>query len=67
MAQVSSINNYEGIDDPEGRSVNGIVSARTCTAAEEILALTHPGVNEPVPTPVPRATPKPRPRFPKAP
>jgi len=67
VAQVSSINNYEGIDDPEGRSVNGIVSARTCTAAEEILALTHPGVNEPVPTPVPRATPKPRPRFPKAP
>ncbi|NDC64967.1 MAG: serine protease, partial [Planctomycetia bacterium] len=42
VAQVSSINNYEGMDDADGRSVNGIVSARTCTAAEEILALTRP-------------------------
>jgi S1-C subfamily serine protease len=66
VAQVSSINNYEGMDDAEGRSVNGIVSARTCTAGEEILALTRPGANEPVPTPSPRATPRQRPHAPKA-
>lgn len=58
VAQVSSINNYEGMDDEEGRTVNGIVSARTCTAGEEILALTRPGPNEPVPTPAPKARPK---------
>lgn len=66
VAQVSSINNYEGMDDAEGRSVNGIVSARTCIAAEEILALTKVGANEPVPTPSPRATPRQRPRAPKS-
>lgn len=58
VAQVSSINNYEGMDDAEGRTVNGIVSARTCTAGEEILALTRPGPNEPVPTPTPQPRPK---------
>lgn len=66
VAQVSSINNYEGMDDAEGRTVNGIVSARTCTASEEILALSRPGPNEPVPTPSPRGTPKQRPRSPKS-
>lgn len=66
VAQVSSINNYEGIDDSDGRSVSGIVSARTCTAAEEILSLTRHGTNEPVPTPSPRATTGQRQRSPKS-
>jgi len=53
VGQVSSINNYEGFDAGDGKSVTGIVSARTCTAAEEILTLTQPGANEPVPLPTP--------------
>jgi len=60
VGQVSSINNYDGFSSGDGKSVNGIVSARTCTAAEEILALTRSGANEPVPLPTP--TPKPKPR-----
>jgi len=62
--QVSSINNYDGFSSGDGKSVNGIVSARTCTAAEEILALTRPGANEPVPLPTPTPRPKPRHRIP---
>jgi serine protease Do len=58
VGQVSSINNYDGFNSGDGKSVNGIVSARTCTAAEEILLLTRPGENEPVPLPTP--TPRPR-------
>jgi S1-C subfamily serine protease len=61
VGQVSSINNYDGFSSGDGKSVNGIVSARTCTAAEEILSLTQAGVNEPVPLPTP--TPKPKPRH----
>jgi S1-C subfamily serine protease len=63
VGQVSSINNYDGFCSGDGKSVNGIVSARTCTAAEEILALTKPGANEPVPlpSPTPRAKPRHRP------
>ena len=61
VGQVSSINNYDGFSSGDGKSVNGIVSARTCTAAEEILALTRAGVNEPVPLPTP--TPKPKSRH----
>ena len=59
VAQVSSINNYDGFTSRDGKAVNGIVSARTCTAAEELMALTSPGENEPVPTP----SPQPRPRH----
>lgn len=61
VGQVSSINNYDGFSSGDGKSVNGIVSARTCTAAEEILALTRPGANEAVPLPTP--TPKPKSRH----
>ena len=64
VAQVSSINNYDGFTSRDGRTVNGIVSARTCTAAEEMLALTTPGTNEPVPLPTP--PPKKKHRMPKA-
>ena len=64
VGQVSSINNYDGFSSGDGKSVNGIVSARTCTAAEEILALTRPGANEPVPLPTPTPRPKPRHRIP---
>ena len=53
VAQVSSINNYDGFTSRDGKAVNGIVSARTCTAAEELLALTSPGENEPIPSPSP--------------
>ena len=53
VAQVSSINNYDGFTSRDGKAINGIVSARTCTAAEEMLALTAPGENEPVPVPTP--------------
>jgi S1-C subfamily serine protease len=53
LAQVSSINNYDGFTSHDGKAINGIVSARTCTAAEEILALAKPGENEPVPLPTP--------------
>lgn len=63
VAQVSSINNYDGFTSRDGSAVYGIVSARTCTAAEEMLALTQPGPNEPVPRPT--ATPKPKHRVPK--
>ncbi|MEI6376020.1 MAG: serine protease [bacterium] len=63
VAQVSSINNYDGFTSRDGKAVNGIVSARTCTAAEELMALTSPGENEPVPTPSPK--PQPRHRSPK--
>jgi serine protease Do len=65
VGQVSSINNYDGFSSGDGKSVNGIVSARTCTAAEEILALTQPGANEPVPLPTPTPRPKLRHRPPK--
>ena len=61
VAQVSSINSYDGFTSRDGRAVNGIVSARTCTAAEEIGALTLPGENEPVPLPSPEGKKKPRP------
>ena len=61
VAQVSSINNYDGFTSRDGRSVNGIVSARTCTAAEEIGALALPGENEAVPLPSPEGKKKPRP------
>lgn len=60
VGQVSSINNYDGFSSGDGKTVNGIVSARTCTAAEEILSLTRPGENEPVPLPTPTPRPKPR-------
>lgn len=60
VGQVSCINNYEGINSGDGKAVNGIVSARTCTAAEEILALTRDGPNEAVPVPTPTPRPKPR-------
>ncbi len=53
VAQVSSINNYDGFTSRDGKTLNGIVSARTCTAAEEMLALTTPGENEPLPLPSP--------------
>lgn len=65
VAQVSSINNYDGFTSRDGKAVNGIVSARTCTAAEEILALTEPGTNEPVPSPTPSPSPKQKHRAPK--
>ena len=58
VAQVSSINNYDGFTSRDGKAVNGIVSARTCTAAEELLALTQPGTNEPVPIPTPSPSSK---------
>lgn len=61
VAQVSSINNYDGFSSRDGKAVNGIVSARTCTAAEEVASLSLPGQNEPVPLP----TPKSRHRSPK--
>lgn len=65
VAQVSSINNYDGFTSRDGKAVNGIVSARTCTAAEEILELTKPGTNEPVPSPTPTPSPKQKQRAPK--
>ena len=73
VAQVSSINNYDGFTSRDGKAVNGIVSARTCTAAEELLALTSPGENEPIPTPSPviqrqkHRSPKPTPSLTPAP
>jgi len=63
VAQVSSINQYSDTDSRDARMVNGIVSARTCTAAEEIIALTTHGENEPVPLPAP--LPHPKHRLPK--
>ena len=69
VAQVSSINNYDGFTSRDGKAVNGIVSARTCTAAEELLALTSPGENEPIPSPSPviqrqkHRSPKPTPSL----
>ena len=63
VAQVSSINNYDGFTSRDGRAVNGIVSARTSTATEELIALALPGENEPVPTPSP--SPRPKHRNPK--
>lgn len=65
IAQVSSINNYDGFTSRDGKAVNGIVSARTCTAAEEILELTKPGTNESVPSPTPSPSPKQKHRAPK--
>jgi hypothetical protein len=56
VAQVSSINQYSESGQRDGKSVSGIVSARTCTAAEEMLELTKPGENEAVP--LPRPAPK---------
>ena len=64
IAQVSSINNYDGFTSRDGKAVNGIVSARTCIAAEELLLLTKPGDNEPVPLPSP--IPKSKHRAPKS-
>jgi hypothetical protein len=63
VAQVSSINQYSDTDSRDARMVNGIVSARTCTAAEEMIALTTHGENEPVPLPAP--LPHPKHRLPK--
>jgi S1-C subfamily serine protease len=63
VAQVSSINNYDGFATRDGKAVYGIVSARTCTAAEELLTLTQPGANEPAPLPTP--PPKQKHRTPK--
>lgn len=65
VAQVSSINNYDGFTSRDGKEVNGIVSARTCTAGEELLALTETGTNDPVPVPSPTPSPRPRHRSPK--
>ena len=62
VAQVSSINNYDGFTSRDGKAVNGIVSARTCTAAEEMLVLTEPGTNEPVPLPMHSPSPKAKPK-----
>ena len=53
VAQVSSINNYDGFTTGNGKAVSGIVSARTCTAAEEMLTLAAAGANEPIPLPTP--------------
>jgi len=64
VAQVSSINNYDGFTSRDGKAVNGIVSARTCIAAEELMLLTKPGENEPVPLPTP--LPKQKHRAPKS-
>ena len=64
VAQVSSINNYDGFTSRDGKAVNGIVSARTCIAAEELLQLTKAGTNEPVPLPTPM--PKQKYRTPKS-
>jgi len=66
IAQVSSINNYDGFTSRDGKAVNGIVSARTCTATEELFVLTKPGENEPVPLPTPMPMPKPKHRAPKS-
>lgn len=63
IAQVSSINNYDGFTSRDGKSVSGIVSARTCTAAEELLALATAGGNEPIPLPTP--APRHKKRSPK--
>ena len=64
VAQVSSINQYSDSGSRDAKAVNGIVSARTCTAAEEILALTSAGTNDPVPLPTP--SPKKKHHQPKA-
>jgi len=64
VAQVSSINQYSDGDSRNAKAVNGIVSARTCTAAEEMLALAMTGANDPVPLPTP--VPKKKHRLPKA-
>ena len=53
VAQVSSINQYSDSASRNAKTVSGIVSARTCTAAEEMIDLTGPGENEPVPVPSP--------------
>jgi S1-C subfamily serine protease len=66
VAQVSSINNYDGFTSRDGKAVNGIVSARTCTASEELISLTLPGPNEPVPVPTPIPASRPRHRAPKS-
>ncbi len=58
VAQVSSINQYSDGASRQAKSVNGIVSARTCTAAEEMIALTTAGENAPVPLPMPAPRPK---------
>jgi hypothetical protein len=60
VAQVASINNYDGFPSGNGKAVYGIVSARTCTAAEEMLSLTSAGENEPIPMPSPPQNKKPR-------
>jgi len=66
LGQVSSINSYDGFTSHDGKAINGIVSARTCTAAEEMLALATSGENESVPLPTPspgkkHRIPKPQP------
>ena len=67
VAQVSSINNYDGFTSRDGKSVTGIVSARTCTAAEEILAITMAGTNILAQAPKPSPTPRPKRHSPKNP
>jgi Trypsin-like peptidase domain len=62
VAQVASINNYDGFTSKDGKSVNGIVSARTCTAAEELTQLAKPGDNEPMALPSPTPKQKHRPK-----
>jgi len=64
VAQVSSINNYDGFSSGDGKSVNGIVSARTCTAAEELALLLAAGENEAVPLPSPEQRKRRRARSP---
>ena len=65
VAQVSSINNYDGFTSQDGKAVNGIVSARTCTAAEEMLILAEAGKNELLPAPSPSPSPRRKHRSPK--
>ena len=65
VAQVSSINQYSDSGSHETKNAqiaSGIVSARTCTAAEEILALITEGNNDPIP--LPRSETKKRHRTP---
>ncbi|MEI6322626.1 MAG: serine protease [bacterium] len=66
VAQVSSINQYSDSGSLESKNTqiaSGIVSARTCTASEEIINLTTPGTNDPLPLPTP--SPKKKRHLPK--
>lgn len=67
VAQVSSINQYSdsgSLGSKDTQIASGIVSARTCTAAEEIISLTTSGTNDPLPLPTP--LPKKKHHLPKA-